>query len=203
MTFTATVSANGPGSGTPTGTVTFQDGSTVLGTGTLDATGVATYTTGAFTACRWAATPSPPSTARRQLQRQHQRHAFRDGQSRCHHVHAVASSTSASPASYGQAVTFTATVAPTAPAAARRPARSPSRTGRTVLGTGTLNARERPPTPPAPSRSPWAATPSPPSTARTATTAPAPAARSRDGQSRRHQHGAGLLRQPGSPTARR
>ena len=38
-----------PGSGTPTGTVTFLDGSTVLGTGTLNGSGVATYTTGAFT----------------------------------------------------------------------------------------------------------------------------------------------------------
>lgn len=37
-TFTATVSANAPGAGTPTGTVTFMDGSTVIGTGTLDQT---------------------------------------------------------------------------------------------------------------------------------------------------------------------
>jgi RHS repeat-associated protein len=35
VTFTATVSANAPSSGTPTGTVTFYDGSTALGTGTL------------------------------------------------------------------------------------------------------------------------------------------------------------------------
>jgi hypothetical protein len=42
--FTATVAAVSPGAGTPTGTVTFKDGSTVLGTGTLSG-GVATYTT--------------------------------------------------------------------------------------------------------------------------------------------------------------
>src|SRR5262249_38229733 len=42
VTFTATVTS---GSGTPTGTVTFLDGSTILGTGTLDATGKATFTT--------------------------------------------------------------------------------------------------------------------------------------------------------------
>ena len=44
MTFTATVS---PQSGTnvPTGTVTFLDGSTSLGTATLNASGVATFTT--------------------------------------------------------------------------------------------------------------------------------------------------------------
>jgi hypothetical protein len=44
VTFTATVTQN-PGSGVPTGTVTFMDGSTTLGTGTLNGSGVATYTT--------------------------------------------------------------------------------------------------------------------------------------------------------------
>ena len=37
VTFTATVTAVAPGSGTPTGTVTFKDGATTLGTGTLNA----------------------------------------------------------------------------------------------------------------------------------------------------------------------
>jgi hypothetical protein len=45
VTFTATVSAKSPGSGTPTGTVTFKDGTTVLGTGTLNSNGQATFTT--------------------------------------------------------------------------------------------------------------------------------------------------------------
>jgi hypothetical protein len=44
VTFTATVTAVAPGSGTPTGTVTFYDGSTKLGTGTLGG-GVASFTT--------------------------------------------------------------------------------------------------------------------------------------------------------------
>ncbi len=44
VTFTATVSANAPGSGTPTGSVTFEDGTTTLGTGTLSG-GVATFST--------------------------------------------------------------------------------------------------------------------------------------------------------------
>jgi hypothetical protein len=42
VTFTATVSASGS---TPSGSVTFSDGSTVLGTETLNGSGVATYTT--------------------------------------------------------------------------------------------------------------------------------------------------------------
>ena len=43
VTFTATVAVVSPGTGTPTGTVTFKDGSTTLGTGTLSG-GVATLT---------------------------------------------------------------------------------------------------------------------------------------------------------------
>jgi hypothetical protein len=45
---TATVSAVAPGAGTPTGSVTFLDGSTTLGTGTLSG-GVATYSTSSLT----------------------------------------------------------------------------------------------------------------------------------------------------------
>jgi hypothetical protein len=45
VTFTATVAAVAPGSGTPTGTVTFQDGTVVLGTLAVEADGTATITT--------------------------------------------------------------------------------------------------------------------------------------------------------------
>jgi hypothetical protein len=45
VTFTATVTASAPGAGTPTGIVIFMDGDTVLGMGTLDANGQATFTT--------------------------------------------------------------------------------------------------------------------------------------------------------------
>ncbi len=45
LTFTATVTAPG---GTPTGTVTFTDGGTTLGTVALDASGMATLTTSAL-----------------------------------------------------------------------------------------------------------------------------------------------------------
>ena len=44
VTFTATVAEN-PGQGTPTGTVAFNDGSTTLGTVTLNGSGVATFAT--------------------------------------------------------------------------------------------------------------------------------------------------------------
>ncbi|WP_146654372.1 Ig-like domain-containing protein [Labilithrix luteola] len=45
VTFTAQVAVPAPGVATPAGTVTFKDGATTLGTGTVDATGKATFTT--------------------------------------------------------------------------------------------------------------------------------------------------------------
>jgi Ca2+-binding RTX toxin-like protein len=53
VTFTATVGANSPGSGTPTGSVNFYDGSTLLGSGTLAVVGgkdQATYSTATLSA---------------------------------------------------------------------------------------------------------------------------------------------------------
>jgi hypothetical protein len=50
VTFTASVTVQAPGSGTPTGTVTFKDGSTTLGTGTLDSAGQATFATSSLAA---------------------------------------------------------------------------------------------------------------------------------------------------------
>src|SRR5262249_61481601 len=45
VTFTATVAAVAPGAGTPTGTVTFKDGTVVLGTVAVGAGGQAALTT--------------------------------------------------------------------------------------------------------------------------------------------------------------
>ena len=45
VTFTATVSPIAPASGTPAGTVTFKDGNTTLGAGTLNASGQAAFST--------------------------------------------------------------------------------------------------------------------------------------------------------------
>jgi hypothetical protein len=58
VTFTATVTAAAPGSGTPTGTVTFMDGSTVIGTATLNAQGQATLTISTLAAGSHAITAS-------------------------------------------------------------------------------------------------------------------------------------------------
>jgi hypothetical protein len=47
VTFTATVAASAPGSGTPAGSVSFYDGTSMLGSGTLSG-GIATYSTAAL-----------------------------------------------------------------------------------------------------------------------------------------------------------
>ena len=56
VTFTATVTASSPGSGTPTGTVTFYDGTNVLGIGTLSSSGKARFTTSALAVGRHSIT---------------------------------------------------------------------------------------------------------------------------------------------------
>ncbi len=48
VTFTAGVSAVSPGSGTPTGSIVFYDGSTAVDTETLDGSGDASFTTSAL-----------------------------------------------------------------------------------------------------------------------------------------------------------
>jgi hypothetical protein len=48
VTFTATVAAVPPGTGTPTGQVTFQDGATVIGQVPVDGSGVASFSTSAL-----------------------------------------------------------------------------------------------------------------------------------------------------------
>ena len=58
VTFTATVSAAAPGAGTPTGTVTFLDGTNTLGTGTIGVGGVATFSTTTLTVGNHAITTS-------------------------------------------------------------------------------------------------------------------------------------------------
>jgi Bacterial Ig-like domain (group 3) len=49
VTLSATISVRAPGGGQPTGSVTFLDGTKVLGTGTIGAGGVATFTTSSLT----------------------------------------------------------------------------------------------------------------------------------------------------------
>ena len=104
ISFTARVAAVAPGTGTPTGTVTFFDGSTTLSTVTLTA-GAATYTTTklvtgqhAITAFYNGNSTFAISTSAALTQTVNQDHT------------STVVTASADPSVYGQSVTFTATV---------------------------------------------------------------------------------------------
>jgi MYXO-CTERM domain-containing protein len=130
VTFTATVTSSGSG-GLPTGTVIFSDGATNLGTGTLNGSGVATFTTASLAAGAHTINAAYGGDGD---------HNAASG-SVSHVVNPAASTTilasSKNPAAFGQNVTFTAKVASTAPG-------TPSGTvtfmnGSTTLGTGVLD----------------------------------------------------------------
>jgi hypothetical protein len=138
VTFTATVAAVSPGAGTPTGTVTFEDGATILGTRTLDASGRATFTTSSLrvggrsiTAVYNGDTTFSVSAATAPTQT----------------VNPVSTATSltssANPSVYRRAVTFTATVAAVSPGAGTPTGKVTFKYGTTILGTRTLNASGR------------------------------------------------------------
>jgi hypothetical protein len=129
VTFTATVTGSG---GTPTGTVTFKDGATNLGTVALNGSGTATFTTSALSVGTHAMTADYSGDAN-----------FAAGTGTLaggQVVNPAGSSTtlasSLNPSVFGQAVTFTATVT----ASGGTPTGAVTfRDGAAVLGTVTLN----------------------------------------------------------------
>jgi hypothetical protein len=133
VTFTATVSANTSGSGTPGGTVTFLDGSTALGTGTLSG-GVATFTTTALAVGSHSVTAVYGGDAN---------HATSTSGALSQAVNpdgtTTALASSADPSASGQSVTFTATVSASSPGAGTPSGTVTFKDGSTTLGTGTLS----------------------------------------------------------------
>ena len=134
VTFTATVSAGAPGSGTPTGTVTFKDGSTTLGKSTLSS-GSASFTTANLAVATHSITVSyngdasfitSASTTLSQV------------------VNQAATSTSlvsaTNPSVYGQAVTFTATVSAAAPGSGTPTGKVTFYAGPISIGTAALSS---------------------------------------------------------------
>jgi large repetitive protein len=138
VTFTATVTAVAPGAGTPTGTVTFLDGGTSIGTGMLSG-GVATFATstlavgnhtitttyngdGNFSGSTGSLTGNPQVVTK---------------------APATATNTtvtsSQNPSVFGQSVTFSATVSPVAPATGTPTGTVTFLDGGTPIGTGTLS----------------------------------------------------------------
>jgi hypothetical protein len=133
-TFLATVSAVAPGAGIPTGNVTFFDGATPIGTGSLDALGFATLATAALAVGSHSVTAVFGGDA-----------AFAGSVSpaRSHAVNPAATSTllssSVNPSGAGQAVTFTAAVSATAPGAGLATGSVDFFDGALLISTGALN----------------------------------------------------------------
>ena len=134
VTLTATVSAASPGSGTPTGTVTFKDGATSLATNTLTA-GSATYTSSTLSVTSHSITAvyngdssftTNTSSALSQVVNKSDTTAT------------LTSSTN--PTVFGQAVVFTATIAPAGPGAGTPTGTVTFKDGATALSTNTLSA---------------------------------------------------------------
>ncbi|MCO5306562.1 MAG: Ig-like domain repeat protein [Microthrixaceae bacterium] len=131
VTLTATVAGDG---GTPTGAVTFFDGTTSLGSSALDAGGVAALPVSSLavgnrqiTAVYGGDSVFAPSSSSAQTQ-------VVDPAGT-----ATALTSSANPSTSGQEVTFTTTVTATAPGAGAPAGTVEFRDGATVLGTVTLN----------------------------------------------------------------
>ncbi|HEY6248317.1 MAG TPA: Ig-like domain-containing protein [Candidatus Angelobacter sp.] len=135
VTFTAAVTANSPGSGVPTGTVTFKNGSSILGTSTLDGTGHATFATSSLAVGSRSITAtyngdsnfntSTSSTLTQTVNKD-----------------ATTSSVTSSlnPSNHGQSVTFTATVVANAPGKAVPTGSVTFKDGTRNLSTKTLNS---------------------------------------------------------------
>ena len=132
VTFTATVAPVAPSLATPTGTVTFSEGATTLGTGTL-AGGQASFTTSApLAAGSQVVTASYPGDT-----------GFNPSSGTFTQQVNKASTTttvtaSPNPSAFGQAVTFTATVSPVLPGAGTPTGTVTFSEGATTLGTGSL-----------------------------------------------------------------
>jgi hypothetical protein len=134
VTFTAAITANSPGSGVPTGSVTFYDGASVLGTGILNASGQATLSTGSLSPGGRSITASYGGDAN---------YIASSSSALTETIDQAGTRTvvtsSASPAVFGQTVTFTATVAAEAPGSGVATGTVTFMDGTTTLGTGTLN----------------------------------------------------------------
>ena len=132
VTFTATVSAAAPGSGTPTGSVTFMDGSTALGSATLSS-GKASFKTSSMAVGSQSITAdysgdgnftTSTSTSLAQTIQQD--------------ATTTSLKSSANPSVFGQSVTFTATVKAASPGSGTPSGTVTFYNGSTTLDTATL-----------------------------------------------------------------
>jgi autotransporter-associated beta strand protein/adhesin HecA-like repeat protein len=140
VTLFARVSAASAGPGTPTGTVTFQEGATVLGTSSLGAGGLATFTTSTplaagthtLTAVYGGDATFATSTSSPLLQ------TVNPGTDT-----ATVLTSSANPSALGQTITLTATVTGVIPGAGTPTGSVTFQDGTTTLGSAPLNGTGR------------------------------------------------------------
>jgi hypothetical protein len=134
VTFTATVIAVAPGSGTPTGAATFKDGATTLGTGTLNGSGVATFMTTSLSVVTHSITATYGGDTN---------FVTSTSSALSQPVNQAGSSTtlgsSVNPSVFGQAVTFTATVTAVAPGSGTPTGTATFKDGAATLGSGPLD----------------------------------------------------------------
>ena len=134
VSFTATVTATAPGVGTPTGTVSFQDGTTTLGTVPLSG-GAASFTTSSLTMASHNITAVYNSDTN---------FAGSISSALAQTVNRAATTTSLStatnPSTLGQSVTFTATVSAVSPGAGTATGSVTFMDGSTTLGTASVTS---------------------------------------------------------------
>ncbi|MFT9849461.1 BMQ_0737 family morphogenetic spore coat protein [Aneurinibacillus sp. REN35] len=134
VTFTATVVSVPPGLGTPTGTVTFTEGATVLGTASLDGGGTAALTTNGLSAGTHQITAIYSGDAN------FQGSASAPVSQIVNQASTTTTLTSSpNPSAYGQPVTFTATVVSVPPGLGTPTGTVTFTEGATVLGTASLD----------------------------------------------------------------
>jgi hypothetical protein len=134
ITFTATVADVPPGSGTPTGQVTFLDGTAVVGQVPLDTSGVASFSTSNLSAGSHTINAVYVSDTNFAASSGTLAQSVQSGST----ATTTSLSSSANPSVYSQLVTFTVTV--TATSGTGVPTGSVTlKSGTTTLGTATLN----------------------------------------------------------------
>jgi hypothetical protein len=136
VTFTAAVSANTPGSGMPTGTVTFQDGSTILATMTLSG-GSASYSTSALSVANHTITTTYNGDSSFSTS------SANTGASVSKAGTTTSLALSANSVVAGQSVTFTAMVSVNHPGAGTPTGSVTFMEGGTTLGTAVLNSADK------------------------------------------------------------
>jgi uncharacterized repeat protein (TIGR01451 family)/CSLREA domain-containing protein len=135
VTFTATVTTPVTGAGVPTGTVTFFDGATSLGTGTLNGSGVATLATSSLAVSTHSITAAYGGDANFNTST-----SSAVSQAVNKAATTLALTSSVNPSVFGQSVTFTATLSVTAPGSGTPTGTVTFLDGAASIGTGTLNA---------------------------------------------------------------